>query len=102
MCFAYLPFGQQNLTAPAFIVPGGDQGLLNQYFSQWSQQSECRLPFVYNVVPGVYYSYVGGTPLSDLGEAPEVHLWPTQRVFLYIVMLPGTCRRCAGSTTTSK
>ena len=31
---------------------GGDQGLLNQHFKNWN-----RLSFLYNVVPGAFYSY---------------------------------------------
>ena len=42
------------------LVAGGDQGLLNQYFSHWSQQPDCRLPFVYNVVPSIFYTYGEG------------------------------------------
>uniref|UniRef100_A0A914PIX0 glycogenin glucosyltransferase n=1 Tax=Panagrolaimus davidi TaxID=227884 RepID=A0A914PIX0_9BILA len=37
---------------------GGDQGLLNQYFSSWRTMNEShRLPFIYNVTPGSIYSY---------------------------------------------
>lgn len=36
---------------------GGDQGLLNQHFSGWSTDADRRLPFLYNVVPGSFYSY---------------------------------------------
>jgi glycogenin glucosyltransferase len=37
---------------------GGDQGLLNQYFSDWSTQGRNRrLPFTYNTVAHTFYSY---------------------------------------------
>jgi len=37
---------------------GGDQGLLNSYFSSWSSgESSRRLPFVYNMTTNVSYSY---------------------------------------------
>jgi len=38
---------------------GGDQGLLNMYFSDWSSQDiSKRLPFTYNVVSQTFYSYL--------------------------------------------
>jgi len=37
---------------------GGDQGLLNQFFSNWaSQDIGRRLPFIYNVVSQQFYTY---------------------------------------------
>ncbi|KAF9161663.1 hypothetical protein BGX21_001982 [Mortierella sp. AD011] len=37
---------------------GGDQGLLNSYFSGWSRgDSSNRLPFLYNTTPTAVYSY---------------------------------------------
>jgi len=37
---------------------GGDQGLLNDFFSDWSaSDSTRRLPFVYNMVANITYSY---------------------------------------------
>jgi len=37
---------------------GGDQGLLNSYFSNWSQsESSRRLPFIYNMTTNASYSY---------------------------------------------
>nr|AXS78258.1 glycogenin-2 [Anisakis simplex] len=37
---------------------GGDQGLLNMYFSNWRDQpSEFRLPFIYNMTSGAIYTY---------------------------------------------
>lgn len=37
---------------------GGDQGLLNSYFSSWSTaESSRRLPFIYNMTTNVSYSY---------------------------------------------
>ncbi|XP_050674286.1 glycogenin-1 isoform X3 [Leptidea sinapis] len=37
---------------------GGDQGLLNSYFSNWSQDTNKRLPFLYNVTSAAFYSYL--------------------------------------------
>jgi len=38
---------------------GGDQGLLNLYFSDWATKDiSKRLPFVYNVVGHSFYSYL--------------------------------------------
>lgn len=43
---------------------GGDQGLLNSYFSSWSGHAKTkapksvRLPFTYNVTPTAFYSYL--------------------------------------------
>lgn len=37
---------------------GGDQGLLNEYFSNWRDlPSTHRLPFIYNMTGGEFYSY---------------------------------------------
>lgn len=37
---------------------GGDQGLLNSFFSDWStSESSRRLPFIYNMTTNVSYSY---------------------------------------------
>lgn len=37
---------------------GGDQGLLNSFFSDWATKDiKKRLPFVYNVVSQAFYSY---------------------------------------------
>jgi len=37
---------------------GGDQGLLNQYFSEWARHDiSRRLPFIYNVVTQQFYTY---------------------------------------------
>lgn len=37
---------------------GGDQGLLNGYFNNWStSEASKRLPFVYNMTTNVSYSY---------------------------------------------
>ncbi|CAG9796802.1 unnamed protein product, partial [Diatraea saccharalis] len=38
---------------------GGDQGLLNSFFSDWAQgDSNKRLPFLYNVTSAAFYSYL--------------------------------------------
>lgn len=38
---------------------GGDQGLLNQYFSGWpTEDIKKHLPFIYNVVSQAFYSYL--------------------------------------------
>jgi lipopolysaccharide biosynthesis glycosyltransferase len=44
------------------INSGGDQGLLNSYFNDWSRSFSssrltARLPFTYNVTPTAFYSY---------------------------------------------
>ncbi|MQL20647.1 hypothetical protein EI008_27140, partial [Escherichia coli] len=37
---------------------GGDQGLLNDFFSNWrALPSEHRLPFIYNMTAGAFYTY---------------------------------------------
>ncbi|KAI6173664.1 hypothetical protein M3Y98_01105800 [Aphelenchoides besseyi] len=37
---------------------GGDQGLLNQFYSNWRElDASHRLPFIYNVTAGLIYSY---------------------------------------------
>jgi len=37
---------------------GGDQGLLNMYFSDWATKDlSRRLPFLYNVVGHAFYTY---------------------------------------------
>lgn len=37
---------------------GGDQGLLNLFFSNWAQDINKRLPFTFNVVSSTFYSYL--------------------------------------------
>jgi glycogenin len=40
------------------MFKGGDQGLLNSFFSNWStSESSRRLPFIYNMTTNVSYSY---------------------------------------------
>jgi lipopolysaccharide biosynthesis glycosyltransferase len=44
-----------------FVDVGGDQGLLNSFFSDWSLSASkrtARLPFTFNVTPSAYYSYL--------------------------------------------
>lgn len=49
-----LSFAQQ----PGASFDGGDQGLLNSFFSSWStDDSSRRLPFTYNMTTNVSYSY---------------------------------------------
>uniref|UniRef100_A0A2R5LNJ9 glycogenin glucosyltransferase n=2 Tax=Ornithodoros turicata TaxID=34597 RepID=A0A2R5LNJ9_9ACAR len=36
---------------------GGDQGLLNMYFRNWSSDINRRLPFIYNLMANVSYTY---------------------------------------------
>ncbi|KAG4306103.1 hypothetical protein PORY_000091 [Pneumocystis oryctolagi] len=43
---------KNNISFDEFNI-GGDQGLLNSYFSKWH-----RLPFIYNVVPSFSYQYL--------------------------------------------
>lgn len=38
---------------------GGDQGLLNSYFSDWAHGDiNKHLPFLYNVTSAAFYSYI--------------------------------------------
>lgn len=37
---------------------GGDQGLLNQFFKDWTTDISKHLPFTYNVVAQAFYSYL--------------------------------------------
>ena len=39
-------------------IPGGDQGLLNSYFTDWLTNSDKRLSYGYNVVSSTFYSYL--------------------------------------------
>ena len=44
-----------------FIDLGGDQGLLNTVFPDWASSRSsrtARLPFLYNVTPTAFYSYL--------------------------------------------
>jgi glycogenin glucosyltransferase len=50
-------------TIPGVSFDGGDQGLLNSFFSQWSDsfgnsKRAVRLPFIFNVTPSAFYSYL--------------------------------------------
>ncbi|KAI8149157.1 nucleotide-diphospho-sugar transferase [Fennellomyces sp. T-0311] len=45
------------LAADKGSFDGGDQGLLNTYFSSWPESSAHRLPFTYNTTPSAAYSY---------------------------------------------
>eukprot|EP00126_Sphaerothecum_destruens_P008334 Sdes_comp20176_c0_seq1m13394 len=49
-----------NMAQTCGSFDGGDQGLLNQVFSDWSTSSDAsrRLPFIYNMNPNVSYSYL--------------------------------------------
>ena len=40
------------------LLPGGDQGLLNLYWSDWATKDiKHHLPFIYNMVPNAAYGY---------------------------------------------
>jgi glycogenin glucosyltransferase len=40
------------------VFSGGDQGLLNTYFSDWREkEASFRLPFIYNMSSGAIYTY---------------------------------------------
>ncbi|CAH1780810.1 unnamed protein product, partial [Owenia fusiformis] len=62
--FVYEPSEETYSSLVEFAVKqgsfdGGDQGLLNLYFSDWSTKDISRhLPFVYNVVSQAFYSYL--------------------------------------------
>ena len=50
---------------------GGDQGLLNQYYSNWRElDANHRLPFIYNVTSGAIYSYAAA--LKKLGSSIKI------------------------------
>jgi len=61
--FVYKPSIQTYSNLIQFAVDfgsfdGGDQGLLNSYFSSWSTgESSKRLPFVYNMTTNISYTY---------------------------------------------
>ena len=41
------------------FIAGGDQGLLNSFFSDWATKDiQKHLPFIYNVVSQAFYSYL--------------------------------------------
>ncbi|BFZ00916.1 hypothetical protein BsWGS_03955 [Bradybaena similaris] len=62
--FVYVPSEETYRNLLAFAVTsqsfdGGDQGLLNLYFSGWATQDIGKhLPFIYNVVSQAFYSYL--------------------------------------------
>lgn len=42
-----------------FLFAGGDQGLLNLYFSDWAHKDISKhLPFIYNMCSTACYSYL--------------------------------------------
>ncbi|CEG68051.1 hypothetical protein RMATCC62417_04383 [Rhizopus microsporus] len=45
------------LAAETGSFDGGDQGLLNTYFSSWPDSSSHRLPFTFNATPTAQYGY---------------------------------------------
>jgi lipopolysaccharide biosynthesis glycosyltransferase len=65
-------FGTQHGT-----FDGGDQGLLNLYFSNWREMdAPHRLPFIYNVTSGSIYSYKAAYQLFG-GNVKIVHFLGT-------------------------
>ena len=43
----------------SYHTTGGDQGLLNMFWSDWATKDiKYHLPFIYNVTPNVAYGYV--------------------------------------------
>jgi glycogenin glucosyltransferase len=65
-------FGTQHGT-----FDGGDQGLLNLYFSTWREMDAShRLPFIYNVTSGSIYSYKAAYQLFG-GNVKIVHFLGT-------------------------
>uniref|UniRef100_A0A914YXH1 glycogenin glucosyltransferase n=1 Tax=Panagrolaimus superbus TaxID=310955 RepID=A0A914YXH1_9BILA len=65
-------FGTQHGT-----FDGGDQGLLNLYFSNWREMDAShRLPFIYNVTSGSIYSYKAAYQLFG-GKVKIVHFLGT-------------------------
>ncbi|CCD64319.1 Glycogenin-1 [Caenorhabditis elegans] len=61
--FVYVPNNETYRQLVDFAVThgsydGGDQGLLNDFFSNWRDlPSEHRLPFIYNMTAGAFYTY---------------------------------------------
>ncbi|RCN31939.1 glycosyltransferase, family 8, partial [Ancylostoma caninum] len=61
--FVYVPSIETYRRLLAFAIShgsfdGGDQGLLNEFFSGWRDLPAIhRLPFIYNMTAGVFYSY---------------------------------------------
>ncbi|CAB3408861.1 unnamed protein product [Caenorhabditis bovis] len=50
---------------------GGDQGLLNEYYSNWRDlPSAHRLPFIYNMTAGAFYSYAAA--FKRFGPATKI------------------------------
>ncbi|CAI2308033.1 unnamed protein product [Caenorhabditis sp. 36 PRJEB53466] len=70
------------LVALAIVVgsfDGGDQGLLNEYFSNWRDlPSAHRLPFIYNMTAGEFYTYVAAYKKYG-GDTKIVHFIGTQK-----------------------
>jgi glycogenin glucosyltransferase len=62
--FVFVPSEQTYQSLITFALTqgsfdGGDQGLLNLYFSEWATKDiKYHLPFVYNVVSQTFYSYM--------------------------------------------
>ncbi|EFO93752.1 hypothetical protein CRE_12592 [Caenorhabditis remanei] len=58
---------------------GGDQGLLNEFFSNWRDlPSAHRLPFIYNMTGGEFYSYAAAYRKYG-GETKIVHFIGAQK-----------------------
>ncbi|CAL2040440.1 unnamed protein product [Caenorhabditis brenneri] len=58
---------------------GGDQGLLNEYFSNWRDlPSAHRLPFIYNMTGGEFYSYAAAYRKYG-GQTKIVHFIGAQK-----------------------
>uniref|UniRef100_A0A1I7UPZ5 glycogenin glucosyltransferase n=1 Tax=Caenorhabditis tropicalis TaxID=1561998 RepID=A0A1I7UPZ5_9PELO len=61
--FVYIPNNETYRQLVDFAVShgsydGGDQGLLNDFFSNWRDlPTEHRLPFIYNMTAGAFYTY---------------------------------------------
>ena len=46
------------ISSVSCLPAGGDQGLLNLYWSEWATKDiKYHLPFIFNVVPNVTYGY---------------------------------------------
>lgn len=51
---------------------GGDQGLLNSFFSDWSRKdAQFRLPFIYNMTANVSYGYLAAYKQYLLSHLPR-------------------------------
>ena len=55
----YVVMGLSECVCDDLMFPGGDQGLLNLFFSDWATKDiKKHLPYLYNVIAQSFYSYL--------------------------------------------